>query len=93
MKTIEDESELPTPLAEWRTMQWYLRSKNDPTVLIEYHDGRTFCRRDGKRWEHPAYERHSVIGSNRHEKKWGAFQPKSGYCDDAVYPYEEKAAA
>lgn len=93
MRTIKDESELPTPKADWRTMQWFLRSKTDPKVLIEYHDGEIFRRRDGKPWEQPAYERHSVQGSNSHEKKWGALQPKSGYCDDAIYPYSEKAAA
>jgi hypothetical protein len=93
MRTISNESELPTPKGDWRTMQWFIRSKANPTILIEYHDGEIFRRRDGKRWEHPAYERHSVLGSNSHEKKWGALQPKSGYCDDAIYPYEETKAA
>jgi hypothetical protein len=93
MKTVKDESELPTPPAtKSRTTQWFLRSKSDPAVLIEYHDGEKFRRRDGKAWMQPALERHARIDDNG-EKHWGAFSPKNGYCDPAIYPYTETKVA
>lgn len=65
----------------------YLRSKCDPRVVIDTTSGECYWREDGEKWEHPAYkcERFDL------EEPWQIAQPKTAYCDDAIYTPKPKA--
>lgn len=109
MKTVTDESELPfrkdgvteytllgATFVQYRTYQAFVRSKIDPTVLMDIHSGDCFNRADGERWEWPAYVRDRKIlwvNDERTPEAWSPLQGKGAYCDDKIYDTKAKAAA
>jgi hypothetical protein len=96
MKTIKNESELPLPPSERAVGQEFLRLKSDPTILKDCGSGDLYRRDDGKNWKHPAYVRErkfKLIDGVRVAQPWSALTAQGAYCDDAIYPYSEKAAA
>jgi hypothetical protein len=96
MRTVQNESELPTPESERASGQEFLRLKSDPTILKDCGSGDLYRRADGKNWKHPAYVRarkFELIGGVRVPQPWSALSGQGAYCDSAIYSYSEKAAA
>lgn len=79
MRTIQDEGALEAPLAANLSLD-YIRSKTDPYALIAGRSGEVYLRRDGHRWEYPAYvvtlEKDGVTVTREH---------RFAYCDSQVY--------
>lgn len=107
MVVLAGESELPTrpdretqtlygPVMVYRTHQIFVRSKSNPRILIDYHDGEVFERIDGKRWEWPGYKREreiTIVAGVRTPGPWSEPVGCGAYCDSATYPYAEAKAA
>lgn len=109
MVTINGEDDLPfrkdgvteyalmgATFVQYRTHQTFVRSKIDPTVLMDYHNGDCFRRTDGARWEWPAYFRDRkilLVDGERTPASWSPLLGKGAYCDDKTYPYEKAKAA
>lgn len=96
MRMVKDETELPMRRNENQNAQLFLRSKIDPTVLMEYHDGDCFVRANGEAWSYPAYERTrevKLVDGVRVIGPWTALIGKGAYCDDKIYGTKAKAAA
>jgi hypothetical protein len=96
MRTIKNESELPTTDSDRAVWQGFIRLKSDPTILKDCGSGELFRREDGKNWKSPAYTREREFDLKdgiRVAKPWERLVATGAYCDDATYPYSEKAAA
>lgn len=91
MRIVQDESELPVRSDRdyfLPNVQWFIRSKINPTVLIEYHDGEAFKRKDGQNWTHPALERTreiKLVDGVRTPTPWTGLVGKGAYCDEKIY--------
>lgn len=109
MNTVNNENDLPfrkdgvteygllgAVFVQYRTYQAFVRSKIDPTVLMDIHSGDCFKRTDGENWEWPAYFRDRDIGfvdGERTPGPWSALEGKGAYCDDEIYGTKAKVAA
>lgn len=94
MREVKDESALPCPAKdERRTQEEYLRSKSDPTVVMNTRTGECYRRRDGAPWEHPAYAwtRSGVFVKGENGQfttelvPWEPIEPRTAYADSAIY--------
>lgn len=75
------------PFAEDVYAYW-VRHKIDPTVLINGRSGDCYARRDGLRWEHPAYQ------VNRKGQPANTIQPHTAPEDFEIYsPTTKRSAA
>lgn len=104
MRTINDINDLP-PRPDivrldrdtaYHTAQIFLRSKSEPKVLIDYHDGECYRRADGENWEWPAYTREreiNLVNGVRTPTPWTKPKGCPAYCDDKTYPRAKERAA
>lgn len=90
MREVKDEQALPFDSEHPSRIRWdWVRSKTDPTVLIHCNSGDCFRRRDGAKWEYPAYKvERSDINS-----AWGSVRMNTAPEDHATYSPASKLSA
>lgn len=109
MMTVQSEADLPfrkdgvteysllgAQFVQFRTYQYFVRSKIEPTVLMDGYGGDCYRRADGLRWEWPFYERDRkilLVDGERTPGEWSPLQGRGAFCDDKTFPYQKAQAA
>lgn len=90
IQEVKDETALPFERVNTTRNHWdWIRHKIDPTILIDCASGQCYSRRDGARWEWPAYR----VDRNR-DGEWEPIHSQPAHYDSVRYePSAKKSAA